>query len=331
MNGTPYIPPSTRRELATPAPIGQRHEQIKKIVIPLIANGLSPNAVFAQVRGMHDPTITDKEIADVIRWASGKGFTPCLPLARDRQAVTPKPATKIIDFAANIRAFLNGDNTNEPDLYDVSPCRPLEDYKVDSVMFLATMFHGGEMVNIITKYGIDKSGRVYPFGFGLTLERDAMMRHIREHGTPQGKAGAWIRSNPIDGKPLPNAKGWQDANVTAYRFILLEIDEAPLDLQLSFFSKLPLPINAIFSSGGKSIHSLVRVNAKTAEGYRAQVDELFSLLKPFGVCQGNKNPSRLTRLVGAQREIGAQGDGQQRLLYLAPDRRNSIPIFDANQ
>lgn len=149
-----------------------------------------------------------------------------------------------------------------------------------------------------------------------------MMRHVRDKGTPQSKAGAWLRMNPVDGK------GIADANVTTFRFALLEIDTVPLKLQLSLFARLPLPVNAILLSGRKSAHCIVRVNARTAESYRQKVNELLALLKPFGVDQSNKNPSRLTRLPGAMREFGASVDGRQRLLYLAPDRTDSKPIFD---
>jgi hypothetical protein len=42
----PFIPPRTRAELVSPAPHGQRHEQMKKIVLPLLGAGLTPEAVF---------------------------------------------------------------------------------------------------------------------------------------------------------------------------------------------------------------------------------------------------------------------------------------------
>jgi RecA-family ATPase len=102
-----------------------------------------------------------------------------------------------------------------------------------------------------------------------------------------------------------------------------------MDLQLSLLARLPLPINAILTSGGKSVHAWVRVNCKTVETYRTKVNELLALLKSFGIDQSNKNPSRLSRLPGAARKIGAGEDGRQRLLYLAPDRTDSKPILKA--
>ena len=55
-----------------------------------------------------------------------------------------------------------------------------------------------------------------------------------------------------------------------------------------------------------------------AEHYRATVARLLAILARFGVDGKNKNPSRLSRLPGAWRVIGAAGDGIQRLLYLNP-------------
>jgi hypothetical protein len=320
MNNLPYIPGKTRAELAAPAPVGQRHEQIKKIVIPLIANGFNPDAVFTQVRSMYDATVSDREIADMIRWVSGKSLTPCTPKfasGRFNQATTAKP----IDPVASITNFLDDFRCDDCDLWHESPWHPLENWKFDSLMFLSGIFHGGELVNIVTKHTVDDNGKANPSGYGIALERDAAMRMIRDNGTPQGKAGAWVRMNPVDGC------GTADANVTSYRFALVEFDGVPMDLQLSLLARLPLPINAILTSGGKSAHAWVRVNAKSAESYRAKASELLTLLKCFGVDQSNKNPSRLSRLPGAMREIGAGNDGRQRLLYLAPDRTDSKPIL----
>jgi len=60
------------------------------------------------------------------------------------------------------------------------------------------------------------------------------------------------------------------------------------------------------------------VDARDAHDYRRRVSRLLELVGRFGVDGKNKNPSRLSRLPGAQRSIGAAGDGVQRLLYLNP-------------
>jgi len=109
-----------------------------------------------------------------------------------------------------------------------------------------------------------------------------------------------------------------DANITAFRFALIECDGAPLELQMSLLAKLPLPIAAILTSGGRSLHAWVKIDAQNAEDYRNTVAQMLSILAKFGVDGKNKNPSRLSRLPGVVRAIGATGDGRQRLLYLDP-------------
>jgi len=326
MNPAPYIPFKTRQEIASPAPVGSRHAQIVKVVASLVGQGLSADAVFAQVRGMFDATVTDKEIAGVIQWATRQSFKPCaarftpgrLPLPTRPTSPPPYPV-------ANITKFLGDFRCNECDLRHESPWRPLEDWRFDSLLLLAGLYHGGELVNIVTEYTVDSKGKANPSGYGQTLERDAAMRLIRDKGTPQGAAGAWLRMNPVDGK------GVADANIISFRFALIEFDAVPMELQLSLLARLPLPINAILTSGGKSVHGWIRVNGKTIEAYRQKVSELLTLLKPFGVDQANKNPSRLSRLPGAMRQIGVGDDGRQRLLYLSADRADSKPIFGAHQ
>lgn len=225
---TPYIPDRTRQELAAPAPVGQRHAQIVKVVSSFVGQGLSGDAIFAELRHKYDHTVTDKELADVIRWASGKNFAPCTP--RNGARWTPAPA-KPVDPVANITKFLAGFTANECDLWHESPWRPLEDWRFDSLMFLAGMYHAGELVNVVTEYTVNEQGKANPKGFGLTLDRDAMMRHIRGNGAPQSDAGAWLRMNPVNGG------GIADANVTAFRFALIEFDAVPMDLQLSLLAR----------------------------------------------------------------------------------------------
>jgi hypothetical protein len=119
-----------------------------------------------------------------------------------------------------------------------------------------------------------------------------------------------------------------DSDVTSYRFCLLESDDLPLDLQLSLWGRLPLPIAAIIDSGGRSAHAWVRLDCDTAEEYQALVERIYTRLAQFGLCTSNKNPSRMSRLPGAQREIGKRGDGgKQRLLYLNP-KPLEAPIFE---
>lgn len=117
-------------------------------------------------------------------------------------------------------------------------------------------------------------------------------------GDTNKEAGAWIRINPLDGK------GVADVNVTSYRHALLEADDGDLGKQLALIKEMQLPVSAIVHSGKKSIHALVRVEAKDLPEYRARVDYLFKVAERYGlkVDTGNRNPSRLSRLPGVLRD-----------------------------
>lgn len=116
-------------------------------------------------------------------------------------------------------------------------------------------------------------------------------------GPYDARAGAWIRINPLDGK------GARDANVSSFRHALVESDEGPADRQLSIIEALELPVAAIVDSGGRSMHAVVKVEARTAEEYDARVRALYEICDEAGlsVDRQNRNPSRLSRLPGAMR------------------------------
>jgi hypothetical protein len=212
--------------------------------------------------------------------------------------------------------FVKGFRCGEAELAGVSPVSLDGDPRFDGALLVGNLYAPGELVNFVTECetAIEKSGEVKarPVGRGITLERDALVARFENGGSDTGQGGAWLRMNPLDGR------GVADVNVTAFRFALLESDKLPVELQLALFAKLPLPVAAVIGSGGRSVHAWVRVEALDASEYRATVAEMLAILARFGVDGKNKNPSRLSRLPGARREIGAAGDGIQRLLYLNP-------------
>jgi hypothetical protein len=303
-----------------------------EIVCSLVASGLNPQAIFCQVRPNYAQDVSDAEIHRVIQWAAEKNLKRSVVHPKFERTRHTTDETRTGDCNERIKQFLNGFSCDEIDLWEASAWRPLEDWRFDSLMFLAGMYQVGELINIVTEFSEDVD-KANPKGYGQTLTRDEWMRKIRDGGTPQSEAGAWIRMNPTDGR------GIMDKNITAYRFALIEFDKIPFPLQLALLARLPLPINAILTSGGKSVHAWVRVSAPDVETYRETANRMFLLLKPFGVDQANKNPSRLSRLVGAERIIGG-GDtlgsagssvtgaaGRQRLLYLNPDNTGENAIL----
>jgi hypothetical protein len=284
-----------------------------KIAVPLIGNGLSPEAVFAELRGKFpDRDVTDAEIIGVVKWACGKNPQPSGHGTRYHNSPAPRPAPVTVASAtAAAERFLKGFRCDEADLFDASPWRPLEDPAFDALPLLAGMFHGEDLVNFCPEHGV-----------GMTKTRDQWLAHVRDQGAPSGRIGCMFRPNPVSGTPTGEKGGWTDADITVHRFALIESDILPLELQLSVIAKLPLPIAAIIFSGGKSYHALVKVDAPDAVEYRKDVGRMLALLRPLGFDQATGNPSRMSRLPGAMR-----GSEQQRLVYLNPDAAGESPIF----
>ena len=119
------------------------------------------------------------------------------------------------------------------------------------------------------------------------------------------EVGAWICFNPVDGT------GRKDANITAYRYALVECDNMELGKQQAIIKQLELPCAALVYSGGKSVHAIVKVDAPDYAEYRRRVDYLYSACQKNGLTidQQNRNPSRLSRMPGILR-----GDKRQVLL-----------------
>ena len=245
------------------------------------------------------------------------------PLSVTRSPVArPRPAQRI-DPATATENFLKGFRADLPDVWEASSIRPPCNWREDGVCLISWLYQPGELVNVVTDFKLDADGKAKPKGYGESLTREEWIDRLRQ-GSVESEAGAWIRMNPVDNE------GISDANVTAFRFALLESDTLPEDLQLSLFTRLKLPVAAIVTSGGRSYHCWVKVDAPDAEEYKRIVVKLLSILEPLGIDAKNKNPSRLSRLPGAQRTNGAADDGavdcerqpvcgRQRILYLNPN------------
>ncbi len=162
-----------------------------------------------------------------------------------------------------------------------------------------------------------------------------------------GPIGCWFLAQPVSGKWESNANNRADdgapkmgrrhgACVTAWRFMVLESDEAPPELWLRALVMLPLPIVAVYTSGGRSIHALARVDAGSKEAWDFLRDDLTPILCPLGADPAAMTAVRLTRLPGTLRH-GSRGKDRkvkpypsprlQRLLWLNPAAPAS-PILD---
>lgn len=110
-------------------------------------------------------------------------------------------------------------------------------------------------------------------------------------------AGAWIRFNPLDGQGVKNA------NVTEWRYALVECDDVPKEKQLPLYKSLNLPIACVVDSGNKSVHAIVHIDAGSEIEYKRRVNFLYDKLQEKGIKidTQNKNASRLSRMPGVMR------------------------------
>jgi hypothetical protein len=136
---------------------------------------------------------------------------------------------------------------------------------------------------------------------------------------PSGPDGVWFLPQPVDGEfhnnPRLDGKPSRrsEESVTAWRYVVLESDEAEPDDWLRCLIQMPLRIVSVCESGGRSIHALARLDAASKADWDTQVRAIKPVLITLGADPGALSAVRLTRLPQAKR-----GDRVQRLLYLNP-------------
>lgn len=184
---------------------------------------------------------------------------------------------------------------------------PLHGYNgnKDLIEYLETMFEPDEFVSYVTEVYEAPNGRFSPKQGVYYRTAKELIESLKRSpditdtiGTYSEDAGAWIRFNPVDGQGIKND------NVTRFRYALVESDVISISEQDSIYRNLKLPIEFLINSGGKSLHALVKVDAKNKDEYRERVDFLYNYLKKKGIEIDfqNKNPSRLSRLPGVSRK-----------------------------
>jgi len=325
-----FIPAKTLEELSAPHGKGERHAAMLKIALPLIGNGMTAQAVFDILRGKFpDADKTDKEIRDVVDYCISKNPSPsgygAAPVSVNRGSISFSQSQRSqvakrppADHAA---WWLSKKELTVEQFMALSQLAIPETPGQCLRLTLETLYQGTDNINIVCRFIEDKENhKARPSGGGKILTRDGWLKHLSESDFPQSAAGAWVRPNPCKYEGSGKDGAVMDSDVVAFRFLLVESDVLPMPVQLALFSKLKLPIAAVITSGGASAHAWVRLDCKTDSEYAETARRILAALAPFGIDQSNKNPSRLSRLPGAVRQIGATGDGMQQLLWLNPNR-----------
>lgn len=173
-----------------------------------------------------------------------------------------------------------------------------------TLRYIETMYQPDESVNFVVNSEFqDKRGKWTPIGNGAVRKAKDIIKDLKKYkdleyafGTINTEAGAWIRHNPSTGS--------KDEDVVRFEHVLVESDNLSIEEQKKLLINLKLPITALIESGGKSVHALVKVQAKDAQEYEQRAKFLFDYLSKhsFIVDNANKNPARLSRLPGAMRD-----------------------------
>lgn len=174
--------------------------------------------------------------------------------------------------------------------------------------YLETLFEAGENVGYVTaswEKTDEKGTRWLPQRGSWDRTAGQLIEQLNRCNGDIGavlgdynpEAGAWIRFNPMDGK------GCKNENVTEFRYALVESDAMDLEQQNAIIRELELPVACLVFSGKKSLHAIVKVEAADYNEYRKRVDYLYTICQKNGleIDTQNKNPSRLSRLPGVER------------------------------
>lgn len=210
---------------------------------------------------------------------------------------------------------------------------PIDPTKVSTEQFLEHLFLPEERVIIFTRFK-SQGQFIHWVGHGSFRLADKPGVKAVASKLPTGSnEGVWYLCQPVTGQWRPNPRVTDEHGrprmsrrseevVTAWRYLVLESDNAPEDLWLNFLAQVPLPIAAIYTSGGKSIHALVKLDV----GSKAEWDRIKRIVTPLfsklGADPGALTAVRLTRLPGCLR-----GNRMQKLLYLDPSPDpNGLPL-----
>ena len=212
---------------------------------------------------------------------------------------------------------------------------------------LSALYGEGDRLLVFTRQFSQGDFLFQPARGAFRLAASPGVRAVPSPLPAGAQEGVWWLVQPVTGAWLPNPNNRDDtgnvrlgrrhgACVTRWPYLVLESDEAPADLWLRALVQLPFPIVAAYTSGGRSLHALVRVNAESKAAWDALRDDLLPIVCPLGADAGALSAVRLSRLPGCLRHGKRERDGtlhrydkphRQRLVWLNPSAPVA-PILD---
>lgn len=239
-------------------------------------------------------TVTPVTGGTIVQLAKEQGWVPQYPKAQDQalewDGFIQKDELVILD-----KNWIEERDIEEPKQWN--PVREITTY-------LETLFESTEYVGYVTQ-SFEREGKAMPTKGVYARTAGELIQELYKCNGDIGKVigdynpqvGAWVRFNPLDGKGIRND------NVTDFRYALVESDTETLEKQNAIIRELELPVACLVHSGNKSIHAIVKIDAQDYNEYRKRVDYLYNVCQKNGlkIDSQNRNPSRLSRLPGIQR------------------------------
>ena len=276
----------------------------------------------------------------------GRGYLvadqlPSHPNAAARQAAGREPEREVrkkVEFDAKKLADIAAPWRGTVSLVWLANRSAVDPATVGAVRFLELLYGAArERVLVFSDY--------YSQGQYLWPDDAEKLKALRS-----AKLGVWFLPAPVDGQWHPNSRSLDKAghakmsrrseeSVLCYRYLLLESDKADVRDWLGFIVQVPLRIEALYTSGGRSIHALVRVDCKTKQEWEAEKNGLMPFLMGCVMVGGDRgvlSGVRLSRLPGCYREGKEDAEGnyvrfaqpqRQKLLFVRPGA-DDRPIFD---
>ena len=178
----------------------------------------------------------------------------------------------------------------------------------DFLRALAAAFYPNEFVAISDAKFDQTTGKWRPDTARIKTRAEWEAHHARVKVCDyiRGEGGGYIAINP-----LASAEGGRkNTNVAVYRHVLAEFDGGSLEDQRSKLEASGFPISVIVTSGKRSVHGWVRVDAKDKAEWEARRDHVFRTL----ACDPkNKDLARVSRCPGVDRIVDGKKCRQQLL------------------
>lgn len=223
---------------------------------------------------------------------------------------------------------------------------PLPVDRLSLVDVFEALYRTGECV-LVFQNEYSQGDFLYQVGRGsFRLAKERNVKAVRSELPTTGRFGVWFLTNPVEGtwkagdvKPVYEERdgvrvkvgeeehwtrrSWP--NVTDWRYMVLESDDAPEELWLRALVQLALPIAAIYSSGGRSVHALVKVDADSKPQWDAIRDQIIApLLCPIGADGGALSAVRLSRAPQCFREGKKNKDTGRYEAFSSPQKQELI-------